>query len=519
MSDPTPTPAAPPQGKHAPPPPTPFTARLAVGLLGILLAAMVAGLNNRVAGLVLPDVQGALGFSSDDASWLSTVYSAGELAAMPFATWFAITFSMRRFHGIMLTLALCFAAIIPFIHSLDLLLIVRGLQGFCSGSLIPVLMMAALRFLPPNIRLHGLALYALTATFSPNIALAIATWSVDHMQDWRWAYWHVIPIGITALILANWGIPKMPVVLPRLKTGNWLGMALGIPGLALLVVALDQGVRLDWFNSNIIQASLLAGGVFTLLFLISEWRHPTPFIKLQLLERRNLGLGFSAFFLLLILMSSAVVLPTNTLMHLHNFRLEQLAVFGMMVGLPQLVLGSVVAILLYQKWVDARFLFALGLLCMAIACWMSSYITSDWMIHEFIPIEILHAVGQPLAVVSMLFLATSVVQPMEGPFVSGIVNTLRALGTVFGSGVIGQFLSYRTKLHSEDLIDQAALQNIPDHAVTQLASQISEQATVLATADIYRVFACLALIMIPVVLCMQYIPAPKVPAPPAPKAD
>ncbi len=47
------------------------------GLVGILVAAMMAGLNNRVGALALADVRGALGFSLDGASWLTTVYTAG----------------------------------------------------------------------------------------------------------------------------------------------------------------------------------------------------------------------------------------------------------------------------------------------------------------------------------------------------------------------------------------------------------------------------------------------------------
>src|SRR3546814_8865456 len=56
----------------------------------LLIAAMMAGLNNRVGALALADVRGALGFGLDDASWLTTVYSAGEVIAMPFSAWFAI---------------------------------------------------------------------------------------------------------------------------------------------------------------------------------------------------------------------------------------------------------------------------------------------------------------------------------------------------------------------------------------------------------------------------------------------
>ena len=50
---------APNAGGHAPP----FGIRLTMGLLGALLAAIVAGLNNRVPGLALADLQGELGFA------------------------------------------------------------------------------------------------------------------------------------------------------------------------------------------------------------------------------------------------------------------------------------------------------------------------------------------------------------------------------------------------------------------------------------------------------------------------
>ncbi|MGU1969258.1 MFS transporter [Pseudomonas aeruginosa] len=494
------------------PPGPAFGPRLAVGLLGILLAAMVSGLNNRVAGLALADVQGALGFASDDASWLNTAYYAGELAAMPFATWFAITFSLRRAHSWALAIALLIAAVLPLVQNLQLLLGLRLLQGIFAGALIPMLMMSALRFLPPPIRLHGLALYAMTATLAPNVALWLAALCVDYLDDWRWVYWHVIPLGLLAMALVSWGIPKMPQALPRLKQGNWLGMALGMPGLALVVVGLDQGVRLDWLHSPLIVAALFGGIALTTLFLLSEWWHPAPFMKLQMLGRRNLGLGFTIFFCLLITMSSGVGLPANVLGHLHGFRMPELAAIGLTVGLPQLVLGSCVALLLYQRWVDARHLFALGLLCIAAACWIGAGITSEWMVAQLRWATLLQTMGQPLAVVSLLFLGTSVVAPMEGAYVSGIINTLRALGTVFGGAVIGQLMAVRGRFHSEMLLDQAARQlGRPEAFGTPLdglARIVAEQSSVLAAADIYRIFGVLALLLIPFVLGLQYIPAP-----------
>lgn len=55
---------------------TQSSVRPLVGLVGIFLAAMMAGLNTRVGALALADIRGALGLGFDDGSWLTTAYSA-----------------------------------------------------------------------------------------------------------------------------------------------------------------------------------------------------------------------------------------------------------------------------------------------------------------------------------------------------------------------------------------------------------------------------------------------------------
>jgi DHA2 family multidrug resistance protein len=188
-----------------------------------------------------------------------------------------------------------------------------------------------------------------------------------------------------------------------------------------------------------------------------------------------------------------------------------MASIGLIVALPQLVLGPVVALLLYQKWVDARIVFALGLLLIALACFCGAQLTSDWNREQFVVVQTLQAFGQPMAVVSMLFLVTSVVQPHEGPYVSGTINTLRAFGSLVGAAVVGQLMTVRGRFHGEMLLDHAAL---TDNALalepSQLMGLIGQQSLVLSIADAYRVLGILALVLIPLVLRLTYIPAPDV---------
>jgi DHA2 family multidrug resistance protein len=499
--------------------PAPFGPRLFIGVMGVLLAAIMSGVNNRVGGLALADVRASLGAGADDGSWLTVMYSACELAAMPISAWFSVTFSFRRYHLAVVAIFAGLGMLMPAVHSLPVLIALRGLQGFFGGLLIPVLMSAALRFFPLPLRLYGLSLYALTATFSPNVSTWIAALWTDRLTDVTLIYWQIVPLAAMSMAAVGWGLPQDPVRLERFRQINWLGLATGCSGLVLIAIALGQGERLDWLNSPLIRACFVSGIPLIVIYLMSEWFHPLPFVSLQLLRRRNLGLGFTIFTGLLVVLLSGSLLPADYLEHEWGFRSEHVASIGAIVGVPQLILGPLVSWLLYKQWVDARKLFSLGLVLIAASCLAGSHLTSAWMEPNFVLAQSLQAMGQPMAVISMLFLATSVVQPMEGPFVSGIVNTLRAFGTLFGDALVGHFIVQREKFHSNVLIDHAgSAMSATRHRLTQasaptaelasFAEQVRHQAFVLATSDGYLAIGAFALVLIPLVLRLQYISPP-----------
>jgi DHA2 family multidrug resistance protein len=505
---------------HAPhatkgPPPgvpqAPFGPRLFTGVMGVLVAAIMSGLNNRVGALALVDIRGVHGYGVDDGHWLSIVYTAGELVAMPITSWFAGTFSFRRYHIAVVAAFLLVGMLLPFAPNYGWMLALRAVQGLLGGALIPLLMGAELRFFPTSIRLYGLSLYALTATFAPNVAIWLAAIWTDQLFDWRLVYWQILPLAGFSMWAVWWGIPQDPIRMERFRLFDSLGFVTGIASLAMLVVALEQGERLDWFHSPLVVWLLFGGLALLVVFLVSEWYHHLPFVKLQLLERRNLWLAFFIFVGMLVVLLSGSLLPPDQLAHVQGFRPLQLAPIGLAIALPQFILGPFAAFLLYQKWVDARRMMALGLLLLAIACFMGAWVTSEWMVAEFWVMQALQAVGQPLAVISLLFIATSAVVPMEGPFVSGIVNALRVIGTFLGSIGIGSFLIHRTAAHERGLVDRLGRIGFdPGTGGGDLAARIGHQAFTLSIADSYRILGVLALLLIPLTFLLFYTPPPVV---------
>jgi len=504
-----------PAGGPAMPVPQPFNLRLIVGLIGILFASLCSGLNDRVTDIALADVRGALNISSDPGSWVIGAYQAAEVAAMMLAPWFAMTFSLRRFAiGVALGFSLI-AAVLPYSPNISVFIALRVVQGIFGGALPPLLMTAALRFLPPTYKLYGLSAYALTATFGPNVAITLASFWTD-VVGWQWVFWQVIPPCLAAAAMIGYGIPQDPLRFERFKQMDTVGMLTGSSGIALLVLTLQQGQRLDWLHSPLIVLMLLSSLGLLLVFLVNEWSHPLPLFKLQMLKRANLSHGLLTLGGLMVLLLSGSALPSSYMESVHGFRAAEVGPLALTIGLPQLLLAPLVAAMLNLRWIDSRWVLLMGLGLVGGSCYFSSHITEDWSRENFYWLQIMQAFGQPMAILPVLMGATSVVQPPEGPFASAMFNTVRGLGSVIGSTVVGEFSSQREQFHSSVLLNHAGSVSsllsqpydgdgtylaplnpngsaISSEVLSAFSSLVKRQATVLGLSDTYLLLISVAL--------------------------
>lgn len=122
-----------------------FGPRIIIGLIGVLLAVLVSGLNDMVTKLALADIRGALAIGHDEGTWLVASYTATSVAAMAFAPWCSVTFSLRRFTLCAISLFTVLGVLSPFAPNYESLLLMRTLQGLAGGALPPMLMTVALR--------------------------------------------------------------------------------------------------------------------------------------------------------------------------------------------------------------------------------------------------------------------------------------------------------------------------------------------------------------------------------------
>ena len=483
-----------------------------LGLAGVLLAAMASEFNDQVSTIDLPDISGGLALSHDPGTWFASLYSTAQVVGMAHAPWLMLTFTLRQFVLFVLLLNASSSVLIPAAPDEASLYVLRIMQGLSGGLTIPLLMTTALRVLPPPIRLYGLAVYALTATFTPALASSLAAaWGGG--SGWPFVFIQAVPLCTAAALLCWHGLPQDPPDYGRFRSFDWRGSLLLLVGLGAFTTMLQQGDRFDWFNSPLISVLALLSAVCIPLLLLNEWFAPVPLIKLQLLGRPNFAYGGVALFTFLLVGQSSSAIPNGVLQQVQGFRPEQFYPLTLAFAAAQLVLLPAVAFLLDFRAVDARVVHFIGLSLVLAACVLSSFVTGDWYPAQFFAAEGMQAVGQAMVVMTLLLMATNTVKgPDEAPFASALVNTPRAIAETVGVWMVQLIQRWRGGLHYNRLADQAgqdrwhvlgAPGSLPD-----FGQAVEQQARILTISDTFMVLAALvaALMLVQVLLTERTLP-------------
>lgn len=494
------------------------------GLLGVLIAALAAEFNDQVVSIVMPDLLGGLNISHDPGTWLESLYVAGEVVGMCFAPWWMYTLTLRKFVLGILVVNCVSSACIPQCTNLTLLFSLRWLQGLSGGLTIPLLMATALRALPPPIRLYGLAVYALTATFTPNLAVTLAAlWS--DIVGWQFAFYESIFLCTLAGLLCWAFLWRDPTHYERLEQFDWKGSLLAFIGLSSLATWLIQGDRLDWFNSPLICMLMLITVVALPLFFLNESRHPLPLVRMSLLKRPNLLYGVVALFTLLLINLGASALPIMYLEQVQGYRPVQAHLITLEIGLSQLVFLPLMAVILNYERVDPRVVSFIGMCLFLIGCIGASFITSAWNREQFYLWQMLFSLGLAMIVVPLLQMATNSVVPQEGAFAAGLVNTPRAISEAVGLWLLDLIERWRGHLHSARLTDQLGRRRfdvvqsngyLPQHptpllpdgserfpnSLDWLAHTVRREVITLTVSDAYLIFAGITLVFMAILLLL-----------------
>jgi DHA2 family multidrug resistance protein len=416
-----------------------------IGLAGVMLGAMVATLGTRVTTFGLADLRGAFGAGFDEGAWITTSYGIGQLVSGIACPYLASIFGARRV--LLAGILACFTASLlgPFSPNLAAFLTAQALGGLGSGTFIPLTVIFILRFLPRPLLIYGVAIYAMNSEFSQNIAASLEGFYVDHWS-WRWISWQyciVLPVMFACVWL---GMPREPADPAKLRQIDWPGLTYGWLGFSLIYAAIDQGNRLDWTRSGLVVGLACAGALALAAFLVRELTSAHPVLDLRLLGRPSLLVlfGLLAGFRFIIL-STAYVIP-NYLQTIQNYRGLEIGSVLLWIALPQFALVLPLAFLL--KRVDPRWTLGFGSALICIACLMATRLTDQWATADFLPSQVLQAVGQSFALTSIVALVATTVRPEQAVTIGTFMQTSRLFGGEVGVAFMQTFVRVREQLHS-----------------------------------------------------------------------
>ena len=410
---------------------------LAAGLLGTFLST----LNGRFSTFGLADMRGAVHAGFDEGAWITTSQTVAQMLVLPVAIWLGGVFGPRR---ALLEAAAAYAVISllePFSPNLTVLLAFQFAGGLASGFFIPLTLGFILRATPPRTWAYGVALYALNLELSLNISASLEGWYVDHLS-WRWIFWQNVPLalGMFALLRPDPATPNIP-------RADVFALATSGLGLALVYAALDQGNRLDWLNSGLVWGLLLAGLILVIAFVVHERRTPLPIFNLSVATEPPIPrLLVMIAFLRLTILSTAYLIP-QYLGAVRGFRALEVGQTLIWIAAPQLVVCPLCAFLLRR--VDPRLVSSVGFILIASACLMVAHgLTSMWGSEQFLPSQLLQAVGQSLALSGVVFFGVLHLRLQDALTFGAALQTARLMGGQIGQAFIVTLVRVRSQVAS-----------------------------------------------------------------------
>ena len=430
------------------------SAKTWIAVIGATLGAFMAVLNIQIVNASLADIQGAIGAGIDDGGWISTSYLIAEIVVIPLSGWLAQVFSVRIYLLTNAVLFLLLSIACAFAQDLPQMIVLRAVQGFTGGVLIPMAFTLIITLLPKAKQPVGLALFALSATFAPAIGPTIGGYLTENF-GWQFIFYVNLVPGAVMIGMLWFSLEAKPMKLSLLREGDWAGIITMAIGLSALQTVLEEGNKDDWFGSPfVVKLSVIAAVALT-AFLWIELTAKKPLLNLRLLFRRNFGFGILANFLLGVALYGSVFILPVYLSRIQGYNAEQIGMVLAWTGLPQLLLIPLVPRLMRRF--DPRLIIGIGFALFAASNFMNIYMTNDYATDQLFWPNIVRALGQALVMAPLSAVATAGIEAENAGSASGLFNMMRNLGGAVGIALLQTLLTKREQYHSNMLMQSVSM--------------------------------------------------------------
>ncbi|QSR89102.1 MFS transporter [Methylacidiphilum caldifontis] len=320
---------------------------------------------------------GDLGVSPSHASWISTIYFAGQAFGLFLGPWF------DRFLGRVRALffAISFFALFDFLVAVSsdyyLSLFFRLLLGIAGGSTMTLCQLNLLDYYPinrwPFITAYFGFLQVSVFGFGP-----VLGGFINEYFGWRAYFLTSFSLHVICGLIASWIILFLSDQHPEHETKevyfDWVGFILILFAALCFQTIVTRGQDEDWYNSTFIDLLFIFGSVSLVYFIVWEIGEKKPFINIKLFLKPTFIISAiiaPVTFAIVYGLFSTLVFNLQLLKNATNFSSFQagLAMAPLLFFLPFLYPSSV---FLSQR-IDPRLIASILLTLLGIFCYWTGY--------------------------------------------------------------------------------------------------------------------------------------------------
>ena len=394
------------------------------------LALFMVSLDNLVVTTALPVIRESLGASLSQLEWTVNAYTLTFAVLLLTGAALGDRFGRKGVFigGVALfTTGSAFAALAP---SGDALVIARAIQGVGAAVVLPLTLTILSAAVPAERR--GLALGAWGAIAGLAIALGpVVGGAITEGLSWQWIFWLNVPLGIVlvplaAILLSESFGPDGALDIPG------LGLASG--GLFALVWALIHGNDSGWTSTEILGA-FAAAAVLLAGFVAWEVRTPNPMLPMRFFRSRAFSAANGVSILMSFGLFGSIFLLAQFFQFVQGYTPLEAGVRTLPWTLMPIFVAPIAGVL--SDRIGSRPLLVVGMALMAAAlAWIAAVATPTVEYLVLAPAFVTAGVGMSLFFAPTANLVLSAVRPAEEGRASGINNTIREIGGVFGVAVL-----------------------------------------------------------------------------------
>ena len=270
---------------------------------GLLLAMLLASLDQTIVATALPTIVGDLG-GLDQLSWVVTAYLLGATVTMPLWGRASDVYGRKPLFMAAIVVFLAGSALSGLAGSLGQLIAFRALQGTGAGGLMTLAMALVAELVSPRERgrYQGYIqmVFVLASVAGPLLGGVFA----DQLS-WRWVFYVNLPIGAAALALTATSL-HLPARREPARV-DYAGGALLAAALTCVLLFMTWGGREYAWGSTEIAGLAAAAVLLGAAFVARERRAPEPILPLRLLREPVFVVVSAALFLTMLAFFAVIV--------------------------------------------------------------------------------------------------------------------------------------------------------------------------------------------------------------------